>query len=93
MLRELEISPAQVLADLPEPFSGRMVFHQKNGNVIYHVTIKDGIVSGYQSHEGSDKPTAYLVGGWYDVQHGKLSVLIQGTKALSRVWRVQAQQF
>ena len=82
----------QTTGNLADPFTGRIVFHQKEGGVSYDVTISNGLVSGRQ-FLGSE-PIAKFVGGWFDYKKGRLSLLIQGTdKDLAPEWRSQCQQF
>ena len=93
-MRALGITPARIENEFSGPFSGKIVFHQKDGPVIYNVTVADGQVSGYQSLTFNPKPFAQIVGGWYDFDQGKLSLLIAGTaEGLDPRWRAQAQHF
>ncbi len=89
-----ENTPKPTEGTLAEPFSGRIVFHQKLGHVIYDVTVASGVVSGHQFIDSDPKPIADIVGGWFDYKKGRLCLLIQGTaEGIDQKWRSQAQHF
>lgn len=93
-MRALGITPARVESEFSGPFSGKIVFHQQDGPVVYNVIVADGQVSGYQSLGSNAKPFAQIVGGWFDFQQGKLSLLIVATaEGIDPRWRAQAQHF
>ncbi len=93
-MRVLGITPAQIVNEFADPFSGQIVFHQKDGPVVYNVTVTDGQVSGYQSLTFNPAPVAKIVGGWFNFGQGKLSLLIVGTaEGIDPRWRAQAQHF
>ena len=74
-------------------FSGKIVFLQKESNVIYDLTVAHGQVSGYQYWPGDDRPVGRIVGGWFDFGEGKLCLLIQGADHVQARLRSQMQQF
>ena len=84
---------AETAADPSEAYSGRIIFHQKGGQLTYELTVTNGKVTGSQHFGDSTKPVAQIVGGWFDGRSGTLSVLIQGTDVPDDRWRAQAQHF
>ncbi len=107
-MRELGITPAQVDIDQPTrdedtreerldaatlyTFSGAMAFHDPGGSVEYDLTITNGQVSGWQ-YRGDDKDSvAKIVGGGFDFDRRRLSVMIQGGDHTQAVWRSQLKQ-
>ncbi len=74
-------------------FSGEMVFHDSGGNVKYELTITDGQVKGWQHWRHDKKPVGEIVGGWFDFDRHRLSLLIQGANHVQAQWRSQLQQF
>ena len=85
----------QTVATMVEPFSGKISFHQENTGVFYEVTVTKGIVTGGLQHmRDSDAAIAQIVGGWYDHNKGRLSLLVQLTTGeLDSRWLSQCQQF
>ncbi len=82
----------QTASNVADPFTGKIVFHQKESHISYEVTITDGEVGGRQLLGAT--PIAKIVGGWFDYKKGHLSLLLQGaTEALPTEWRSQCQQF
>ncbi len=108
-MRELGIKPARVdidpLAQNEDDrgklldaatlytFSGEMAFHDAEGNVRYDLTITNGQVSGWQHWRDDEKPVGQIVGGWFDFDRRRLSVLIQGADHVEAQWRSQLKQF
>ena len=108
-MRELGITPARVDIDLPAQaedergfqmdaaelytFSGKIAFHDSAGNVKYDLTVTRGQVRGWQRWRDEKKPVAEIVGGWFDFDRRRLSVLIQGGDHTQAVWRSQLKQF
>ncbi len=108
-MRELGIIPAQVDVDpLAQneddrgtrldaatlyTFSGAMAFHDKGGSVKYDLTITNGQVSGWQYWGDDKEPVGKIVGGWFDFDRRRLSVMIQGSDHTQAVWRSQLKQF
>ena len=90
-----DASVDQTEATMVEPFTGRILFHQEAEGVFYEVTVTKGIVTGGLQHmRNSDTPIAQIVGGWYDHNAGRLSLLIQLTSGeLDSRWLSQCQQF
>ena len=74
-------------------FSGKMVFHDNLGNVRYDLTVTNGQVTGAQYWKDEAKPVGEIVGGWFDFERGRLSVLIQGADHVRATWRSQMKQF
>ena len=74
-------------------FSGEMAFHDSADNVRYNLTITDGQVSGWQYWRDDKEPVARIVGGWFDFDRRRLSVLIQGADHTQAQWRSQLKQF
>ena len=74
-------------------FSGQIAFHDSAGNVKYDLTITRGAVKGWQYWRDEKKPVAQIVGGWFDFDRRRLSVLIQGGDHTQAVWRSQLKQF
>ena len=70
-----------------------MVFHDAEGNVRYDLTITNGQVKGWQHWRDEEKPVAEVVGGWFDFDRRRLSVLIQGADHVQAQWRSQLRQF
>ena len=74
-------------------FSGAMAFHDPGGIVKYDLIITKGQVSGWQ-YWGEDKePVGKIVGGWFDFDRRRLSVMIQGSDHVQALWRSQLKQF
>lgn len=108
-MRELGITPAKVDIDQAAQeedergsrldaatlytFSGDMAFHDSAGNVRYELTITNGQVSGSQYWRDDKEPVAKIVGGWFDFERRRLSVLIQGADHTQAQWRSQLKQF
>ena len=108
-MRELGITPASVDIDQAAKdednrgsrldaatlytFSGKIAFHDSAGNVKYDLTINKGRVSGWQHWRDEKKPVAKIVGGWFDFDRRRLSVLIQGADHVEAQWRSQLKQF
>lgn len=108
-MRELGITPAKVDIDNAAQeedergsrldaatlytFSGDMAFHDSVGNVRYELTITKGQVSGNQYWRDDKEPVAKVVGGWFDWDRRRLSVLIQGADHTQAQWRSQLKQF
>ncbi len=74
-------------------FSGEIAFHEANGNVRYDLIITNGQVSGWQHWRDDEKPVGKIVGGWFDFDRRRLSVLIQGADHVEAQWRSQLKQF
>ena len=108
-MRELGITPAKVDIDNAAQdedergsrldaatlytFSGAMAFHDSDGNVHYELTVTNGQVSGNQYWRDDKEPVAKIVGGWFDFERRRLSVLIQGADHTQAQWRSQIKQF
>ena len=52
-----------------------------------------GQVSGWQYWRDNKEPVAKVVGGWFDFDRRRLSVLIQGADHTQAQWRSQLKQF
>lgn len=50
-------------------------------------------MSGWQHWRDDEKPVAKVVGGWFDFDRRRLSVLIQGAGHVEAQWRSQLKQF
>lgn len=108
-MRELGIIPAQVDIDPSAQneedqgslldaatlytFSGKITFHDAEDRVRYDLTVTNGQVSGWQYLRDDKKPIAQIVGGWFDFDRRRLSLLIQGADHVQAQWRSQLQQF
>lgn len=108
-MRELGIKPALVDIDQPAQdednrgrlldaatlytFSGELAFHDSDGNVRYDLVITNGQVHGWQHWRDEAKPVGEIVGGWFDFDRRRLSVLIQGANHVEAQWRSQLKQF
>ena len=100
-MRELGIRPASVDIDQAAKdeddrgsrldavtlytFSGEMAFHDSRDNVRYELTITNGQVRGLQYWPGEKVPVGTIVGGWFDFERRRLSILIQGTDHVEAV--------
>lgn len=88
------LCPGQTAVNPADQFTGKIVFHQKDGPTVYDVTLTDGRVSGHEFLGSDPEPIADIVGGWFDHQKGRLSLLIQVTaNRVDDRWRSQAQHF
>ena len=74
-------------------FTGKIVFHDPFGNTTYDLTVTKGQVSGWQRWRGEDRPVGRVVGGWFDLDQGKLCVMLQGADHVQATWRSQIKQF
>ncbi len=74
-------------------FSGEIAFHDSAGDVRYDLTVTNGQVGGWQHWRDEQKPVARIVGGWFDFERRRLSVLIQGADHVEARWRSQLKQF
>ena len=74
-------------------FTGKILFHDPFGNTTYDLTVTKGEVSGWQRWRGTEKPVGEIVGGWFDFDQGKLSLLMQGADHVQATWRSQIKQF
>ena len=85
----------QTVATMVEPFTGKILFHCEGTGACYEVTVAKGIVTGGLQHmRDSDTPIAQIVGGWYDHDKARLSLLLQLTSGeLDSRWLSQCQQF
>ena len=89
----LDLPSNRVDAATAYTFSGKIVFLQKDSNVVYDLTVTHGQVSGYQYWPGEDRPVGRIVGGWFDFGQGQLCLLIQGADHVQARLRSQMQQF
>ena len=74
-------------------FTGKIMFVQKGSNVVYDLTVTRGQVSGSQYWPGETKPIGQIVGGWFDSDQNRLTILIQAADHLQAQLRSQMQQF
>ena len=76
-----------------KPFTGYLKIRQQNGSLTYEINILRGkVVSGIESHRGSDAVTSDIVGGWFN--RDRLVLMIQSRNHdINGDWAAHLHQF
>ncbi len=76
-----------------KPFTGYLKIRQQNGSLTYDINVLRGkVVSGIESHRGSDAVTSDIVGGWFN--RDRLVLMIQGRNLdINGDWAAHLHQF